>query len=204
MKFSTLNLLLALFAFTFYGNIALSQQEQEEEELSLDGGPLQSQFEYLIEESNNYQQYEVIPKDWMQKFKGSLSDSLSAINSKIEALNSEIASQDETITDLESKLSSTQAELEETQNAMDSMNFVGTVPMKKPFYRVVIWSIIGGLLLLLLIFIFRFNRSNSVTKEVKGRLSEIQEEMELQKKRALEREQKLSRELQDERNKNRK
>ncbi|MFZ6053218.1 tRNA (guanine-N1)-methyltransferase [Halocola ammonii] len=203
MKISKLNFLLPLLTLVFCGNIVLAQDEQEEE-LSLESGPLQNQFEYLIEESNNYQQYEVIPKDWMQTFKASLKDSLAAISTEIKDLNSQIDEQEETISSLETKLKGTEGELAETQNAMDSMNFVGTVPMKKPFYRVVIWSIIGGLLLLLLIFIFRFNRSNSVTKDVKGKLAELQDEMEQQKKRALEREQKLSRELQDERNKNRK
>jgi len=204
MKFSVINSLLAFSFLLFCGSTAFAQQDQDEEELSLDGGPLQSQFEYLIEESNNYQQYEVIPKDWMQTFKGSLSDSLDAINLRFDNLNKQIDSQQQTIEDLESRLGSTKSQLEETQTTMDSMHFVGSVPMKKPIYRVVMWSIIGGLLLLLLVFIFRFNRNNRVTKEMKGRLSEVQEEMDTQKKRSLEREQKLSRELQDERNRNRK
>lgn len=202
MKISSFVKVLLLAAAIF--TINPLQAQDDSEELSLDGGTLDSQMRYLIEKSNNYQQYEVIPKEWMVKMRKNLSDSLTEIQSELSSLNNQISSQQETIDNLEMELSNTRSELEETSAAKDNMNFVGTVPMQKPLYRVVMWSIIGGLLVLLIIFILRFNRNNRSTKGLRSRLSEIQEEMDQQKKRSLEREQKLSRELQDERNKSRK
>jgi hypothetical protein len=63
------------------------------------------------------------------------------------------------------------------------------------------WSIIGALLALLIFFVYKFNNSNVVTKEAKLALSEMEEEFEEHRKVALEREQKVRRQLQDEINK---
>lgn len=63
------------------------------------------------------------------------------------------------------------------------------------------WSIIGGLFVLLLFFIYKFKNSNAVTKQAKKSLEETEEEFEEHRKIALEREQKVRRQLQDEINK---
>ena len=73
--------------------------------------------------------------------------------------------------------------------------------MSKANYNVLMWSIIGGLFALLLFFIFKFKNSNSITRNTKKSLSEIEEEFEQHRKIALEREQKVRRQLQDEINK---
>ena len=73
--------------------------------------------------------------------------------------------------------------------------------MSKAGYNVLMWSIIAGLLILLLFFIFKFKNSNAITRQAKFALAETEEEFEEHRKRALEREQKVMRRLQDELNK---
>jgi hypothetical protein len=73
--------------------------------------------------------------------------------------------------------------------------------MSKTGYNMLMWSVIGALLALLILFIYKFNNSNVVTKEAKLALSEMEEEFEEHRKVALEREQKVRRQLQDEINK---
>ena len=73
--------------------------------------------------------------------------------------------------------------------------------MSKTSYNILLWSIIGGLLAFLLFFIYKFKNSNAVTKQAKLSLAETEEEFEEHRKRALEREQKVMRRLQDEINK---
>jgi len=63
------------------------------------------------------------------------------------------------------------------------------------------WSIIGILLSGLLLFIFRFKNSNTLTRQAKIKLDELELDFEDYKRKALEKEQKLGRQLQDERNK---
>ena len=73
--------------------------------------------------------------------------------------------------------------------------------MSKTNYNVLLWSIIGILLVLLVFFIYKFKNSNSVTREAKKSLVETEEEFEDHRRVALEREQKVRRQLQDEINK---
>jgi hypothetical protein len=53
-------------------------------------------------------------------------------------------------------------------------------------------------------FIYKFRSSNTLTQQAKSALADLEEEYEQHRRRALEREQKISRELHDERNKNKK
>ncbi len=175
---------------------------QNDDKLSLDGGDLDSQVRYLIEESNNYQQYEVIPQSWMVKFRKSVNDSVAAFRSEISSLKSQLKAERATITGLRQELQSTQDTLNETRLAQNEMALIG-MPMQKTSYRLTMWSIIGILILALVIFIIRFKHSNMVTKDARQKLATLEDEFEHHRKRSLEREQKLRRELQDELNKQR-
>ena len=85
----------------------------------------------------------------------------------------------------------------------DSMSFLG-LPVSKGTYNFVLWTIIGALFLTLGLFIYKFRNSNILTQEAKQNLSELEVEYEDHRRRALEREQKISRQLQDEINKQKK
>ena len=75
------------------------------------------------------------------------------------------------------------------------------MPMTKASYNSLLWTIIFGLVALLLFFIFRFKSSNTITVQSKNLLNDTEKEFETYKAKALEREQKVRRELQDELNK---
>lgn len=177
-------------------------QQEEENEASLDSGSLKGQYEYLIDKSNDYQEYKVIKKTWTQKFGKSLNDSIAAF----EEAKSEAAllakSQVEEINSLKSQLQSTQDSLKQVIDEKNSIRLVG-LPMEKPAYKMTMWGIIALLVVMLLIFIFRFKNSNVVAKNAKETLQDVEDEFADFKKRSLEREQKLRRELQDEINKQR-
>ena len=175
---------------------------QDEEKLSLDAGSIDSQFEYVIEESNNYKQYENIPTLWMTKLRSHVADTLQTIHSNVRELQEELQKREEQITALKKDLQSTRDTLALTRTAQDEMAFVG-IGMEKSTYRATMWSIIAVLVLLLLIFIIRFNRSHAITRQSKEALASVQAEFDEHRKRSLEREQKLRRELQDELNKQR-
>jgi hypothetical protein len=74
--------------------------------------------------------------------------------------------------------------------------------MGKTNYNILMWSIIAALLSLLLFFIYKFKNSNALTREAKLKLDEVETEFEEHRRTALEREQKVRRQLQDELNKN--
>ncbi len=83
-------------------------QAQETERLSLDSGNVDSQFEYVIKKSNNYQQYEVIPKAWMEQLRSQVADTLTSMRSEKLALNDELKLRADKIHELSRQLSSTQ------------------------------------------------------------------------------------------------
>jgi uncharacterized damage-inducible protein DinB len=62
------------------------------------------------------------------------------------------------------------------------------------------WGIILVLIIALLIFIYRFKKNHSQTTEARQNLSTTEKEFEAYRAKALEKEQRLGRQLQDERN----
>ncbi|WP_299782598.1 tRNA (guanine-N1)-methyltransferase [uncultured Formosa sp.] len=184
--------------------ITLSAQTNKDEDsnsnLSLNEGTLDTQFEFLIQKSNNYQNYKVVKKAWLQTLKSHTLDSLQAIRKDLVETQIIVDQQSNEIATLKTKLNETQNTLDLTNQEKDSMEFLG-MQLSKTTYNTFIWSIIGGLLICLLFFIYKFRNSNSITKEAKRMLSEIEEEFDEHRKTALEREQKVRRQLQDELNK---
>ncbi|NER13282.1 tRNA (guanine-N1)-methyltransferase [Leptobacterium flavescens] len=175
-------------------------QTDEKTGLSLDSGPIDSQFEYVIKKSGNYQEYEVIKKIWINKLRRNVSDSLGRIKKETNDLLSKIDTQQGEITQLKADLNTTNTNLSQTTKEKESISFFGSL-INKGFYKTIMWGIIAILTLLLLVFIYKFRNSNIVTQEARGSLAELEEEFEQHRRRALEREQKLSRQLQDELNK---
>lgn len=203
MKFSRLiYLLIALLAAQLnYG------QDEETDKLSLDEGPISNQFDYISRKSGNYRadgvRYEVVRETNLYKLRKNVLDSLAATSKKTAELKATIAEHETTIGTLNKKLEETTTNLTAVSEEKDSMSFLGA-QVSKATYNIILWAIIAGLFLLLGIFIYRFRNSNILTQEAKNNLSELELEYEEHRRRALEREQKISRQLQDERNKQKK
>ena len=195
-----------LVVITLVFSQIVSTQTQQEEQLSLDKGPLEDQFEYIFQKSGNFkgtngQKYEAVKYVSLLKLKANTLDSLKTL--KISLKNSEVKvlAQQKEISDLKGQLENTQSTLTATNAEKDNMSLFG-VQMSKGGYNILLWSIIGGLLALTLFFLFRFNSSNSATRAAKLKLKEVEDEFEEHRRVALEREQKVRRQLQDEINKN--
>jgi len=172
--------------------------------LSLDGGSIESQFQYLYKKSGNYnaegKRYEVVRIINLDKLKKNVLDSINAANEKAIELNNTINGQEATISSLNSKLKETTDNLATVSDEKDSMSLLG-VQVSKGTYNFILWTVIIGLLLLFLLFVFKFRRSNILTHQAKSNLAELETEYEDHRRRALEREQRISRQLQDEINK---
>lgn len=194
---------LAVLTFLLSATVFAQTENDDEDKLSLNSGTIDSQFEYVIQRSNNYQDYKVIKKVWLYTLKAHTMDSLNAIQKNLNDTKAVVNTQAKEIDNLKTSLSETQNTLDETNLEKDSMSLFG-IQMSKGGYNVLMWSIIGGLLALLLLFIYKFKNSNVITIEARKALSEIEEEFEEHRKVALEREQKVRRQLQDEINKHKK
>lgn len=195
----TLSLTLISFLFFIVSN-AQQTANNEDDKLSLTEGTVDNQFEYVIQKSNNYQEYKVVKKTWLYALKAHTMDSLKAIRKDLVDTQTVVDSQSTEIAALKTNLAETQSTLADTNEEKDNMALFG-LQMSKNNYNVLMWSIIAALFALLLIFIYKFRNSNSVTKLAKKSLLETEDEFEEHRRTALEREQKVRRQLQDEINK---
>lgn len=192
-------LLLSLFVASFISTNA--QNTDETDQLSLDSGTIDNQFEYVFRKSGNFkgtkgQNYEAVKQTWLLRLKANVLDSLKTTYQELDETKAVVTTQAKEIEDLKLNLSNTKTELNKTIDEKDSIKLFG-MPMTKPNYSLVLWSIVGVLSALLLFFIYKFKNSNSTTKQAKKTLEETEEEFEEHRRNALEREQKVRRQLQD-------
>lgn len=194
------------FSLLFYINVNAQEtptEPEEDDKLSLTEGSIDNQFEYVIQRSNNFQEYKVVKRTWLNELKSHTLDSIKAIQKNLSDTQVVVEAQSNEILELKDKLSTTNTTLTATKDEKDNMSLFG-MQMSKTGYNVLMWSIIACLLALLLFFIYKYRDSNAVTKLSKKSLVEIEEEFEEHRRNALEREQKVRRQLQDELNKQKK
>ncbi len=168
-----------------------------------DTGSVKNQFDFLIDKSYRYKNFKNVDITWLNKLKANVADSLVASKSEILSASNIIRSQSETVDSLKTTLNDSTNTITKLKGEIQSISLLG-IQFKKGTFKTLLFTIIGILTFLLVIFMGKFNRSNNITKETKNNLSEVEEEFEIHRKRALEREQKVMRKLQDELNKQKK
>ncbi|BDW91178.1 MULTISPECIES: tRNA (guanine-N1)-methyltransferase [Flavobacteriaceae] len=185
----------------------LVHAQEEEPPVQEADNTLRGQFEELERKSGNYRangiRYEVIKLSELYETKNNIFDSIDTANKTIKDLSATIDANKSEIEDLNEKLQDTTNKLNNVTEEKDSISFFGAL-ISKGTYNFILWAIIFGLLLLLLFFIYRFRNSNFLTQQAKSALADLEEEYQNHRRRALEREQKISRQLQDELNKQKK
>jgi|UniRef100_UPI0040474B44 hypothetical protein len=191
MKIYTLILSLLL------STVAFSQQTNDSINNSLD-----NQFKKLYKTSNSYQEYKVVLIEKLTTFHANVLDSVKSFNTLLGEKNSLISSQRQTISSLEKEKEETLKTLTATKAKEDSISLFGWM-VQKTLYNTLLFGIILLLLILVSYFVFKFNNSNIITQKAIVDLEDVENEFEIFRKKALEKEQKLRRSLQDEINKNR-
>jgi septal ring factor EnvC (AmiA/AmiB activator) len=161
---------------------------------------IEDEFDNLIESSNNYQGYKVVDYDALIELRDNTKRHVQDLKNELQEEQSTIASQNEEIENLENQLAETQEDLKRVNEEKDAIRFLG-MPFSKGSYMAMMWGIVGVLILALLFFIYKFKNSNATTKEARHRLNETEKEFDAYRAKALEKEQRLGRMLQDEKNK---
>jgi len=184
-------------------SISSQETEQTQEDTSING-----QFDKIYRTSTTYKpagtnkKYKVINLLNYQQLKANVLDSLKKLEKEISKQESLLNSEREQTQKTNQLLTKTQSDLVASNKKENSISLFG-IQLSKMNYNLLLWSIIIIALLLLFYFIFKFFRSNSLTKEAQNNLVDVEQEFEQHRKKSLEREQKLRRELQDEINKSR-
>ena len=188
--------LLPIVMFSFL----LVPQIQAQNKTDSTANSVVKQFETTISKANNYQDYKVIKKQAIRSLQNEVTNEIDRLETKINNLDQIISKRNETIKSLKAEVSSLKTKNSSLENQQEEMKLFGSISLTKTTYRLVLWSIVAVLLLLLLFFMFRFRRSHIINAEIKANLKNLDQEFQNYKHNALEKQQKLGRQLQDAKN----
>lgn len=194
---------IAFFSFVLFSFTLSAQNTPPPAQVpkgSLSSGTLDSQFGYMLSISNSFQDFKVVRKTNLEKFRSNVSDSLNNFKSQISSGNAQLTKQKARIDSLQSGIQTAQNNLEEALNSKDNFSVLG-VPIHKVTYSLIMWGLVIVLASALFFFIYRHRQSHVVTIDTRHALEELRQEFDLHRKKAMEREQKLNRQLVDEMNK---
>lgn len=185
------------FFFLFITYITFSQQDS-----IVESNTLENQFDKIYRTSTSYQTYKVIGRDRFLDLKKNVLDSLQKATKELNEKQKLLIAERNNVKELNTELDKTREELLKTQEKENSISLFGA-QLNKTTYNLILWLIIISLGLALGFFVFKFSRSNVLTKKAQEDLIDVEHEFEMHRKKSLEREQKLRRQLQDEINKQR-
>lgn len=191
----SLTSLLSLLFCVLFAHVSMAKQDAVSQNQTLN-----EQYNTLIEKSETFNEYKVIKKTTLTDFWKVVSDSVREVNkSKREALTT-IATKSAQIEDLNNIILKKEEELAAGEEEKANITVLGS-EISKSFYAVL--SLVIGLALLVVIgFLIAKSRVDSLTaKTSRQNKSILEKEYEEYKKRALDIQVKLNRELQTERNK---
>ncbi len=164
--------------------------------------PLATLFDSIYSISNSYDRYKIIKKIYLQDLKQQSLDSVKNYKQQLAQKDSLLKIEIGNFKNLKAEAEKTQIALKESILKENNITLFGT-SIRKTNYNLVLWLIMLLLLLGLCIFIYKYNNNKHITKKAQNDLTEIEEEFTAFRKKTLEREQKLRRQLQDEINKQR-
>jgi uncharacterized protein HemX len=192
----------SLFFTLFLLFIQYTSFSQENNNVVIEDKTLEGQFDKIYRISTSYQTYKVISKDKFQELKNNVLDSIKASNKDLKEQKVFLKNERDNVAKLNAELNKTKEDLKKAQEKENSISLFG-FQISKVTYNLILWLIIISLALALAFFVFKFSKSNILTKKAKEDLEDVEQEFEVQRKKSLEREQKLRRQLQDEINKQR-
>jgi tetrahydromethanopterin S-methyltransferase subunit B len=154
----------------------------------LDKGTLSEQMKYVQERTLIYENYRAIREDMFQKIKNNSIDSLTKAKNQITGFMELTSNLNVRIDSLNNSLNATKEELKELSRTKNSISVLG-IKLDKAAYNTIMWTIVAGLVALLVIGYLSFKVNRSITLNTKKELKELREEFEeYRKKSRLERE----------------
>jgi len=153
-------------------------------------------FDSVVNTGGNYQEYKVIKKVNLNDFKKNLASRRDSLVSTINGLKSNLNSFEKDIKDIQKENKSLNDELIELKKTKDQISLLG-IDMSKSSYQLTVWGIIFVLILILAFLFIKYRNRNIVTSELQENLSHTNKEFEEYKLRAIEKQQKLGRDLLD-------
>lgn len=180
----------SLFFFTVTTTVAQTSSETTIDE----------KFKELIINSNNFKGYKVVDTEQLTTLQQLTSKRIAELKEEIAASQQAYKNQEAKVADLQDEVDSLKSELNTLTAQKDEIAVMG-LSLSKASYNTAVWSLVGILVLALVLFVVRFKRSHIHTIEARKNLAELEKEFDAYRVKSLEKEQRLGRLLQDEKNK---
>ena len=160
---------------------------------------LQEQFVYLKEQSSTYKDKKIIREVRLNRLWNNVKDSLAQVQQQLTATQGKVDAQGNEIAAINEDLKAQQQAVNDSEHASTHISVLGIDMLKQNFLSF-FWITASILTLLLLGALYQYRNSKRVTSKTQYNLRAIQRELEDFRKKSLEKERKLRRELQTERN----
>ncbi|WP_293305056.1 hypothetical protein [Pedobacter sp. UBA5917] len=189
--------LLFLVAMLFF-NVAFGQVQQDT--LKNTDPSLNGQYEFMLRKSKSLYGARLINPTRLSALWKSVNDTLKKERKQLQQARQEIKSQAGNISNLKGEVNGKESSLANANAAVNEIKFLG-IAFDKGTYNTIVWAIIIVLAIGLAIVIFQSGKLRHEAKYRTELYQEVADEFQAHKVKAKDKEMKLARELQDERNK---
>lgn len=160
---------------------------------------LEEQFRTLKETSNTYQEYKVVRETSLNQFYNNVRDSINTFKQELQEAQNQINEQQQEIEQLKEEVAKWQEAVEQSEYEIAHTQFLG-IDIEKETYNLLVWGIILVLLIILAVAIMKYKSSNKVAVKKRNEYESLDQEFNEFKTRSREKETRLMRDLQTERN----
>ena len=163
-------------------------------------GSLANQFDHLNYISKNNYDFKMVRKTNLDIIRKNVVDTVSKLRKEINTLRSSSSNYTSNTKNLQDSIQTLKDQLAQEKEKTDSFSFLG-INTSKSLYSTVVWTIIAVLAVATFILLFSYRKAKVDTVEFQKTAEQSQEEFAVFRKKAMEKEQLLKRQLQDELNK---
>lgn len=167
-----------------------------------DTSSVKEKFNLIYNTSSSYKEFKVIRKSRFLNLRDQVSDSIKLLNNELELKGEKINTLEQDLNNINKVLLNSIAEKTAAIEMKNSIFFFG-LKLHKSSYKFMNWMIFLLLMGALSFFIYKYKSSYQIILSAKESLQESEEELVKFKKKSMENDQKLRRQLQDEINKQR-
>jgi len=185
---------IAVMCFTL-----LSQNTYAQDSTKVDPS-LQGQYQLMLSKSRSADGNKLINAGRLATFWRNVKDTLNSERKELYNARTKITEQQKSIIDLKELIDGKESALTTSNTKLNEITFLG-ISFSKSNYNTIVWTLIIALSLALAFIVIRSTKLNHEAKYRSNLYNEISSEFQNYKMKTNDKEKKLARELQDERNK---
>jgi len=169
---------------------SLSAQDQPRTPEIMSNGTMEEQLEYIQQRTNIYNNYRAIREDIFLNLKKNTLDSIKAMKEKVSELEKEISGLQTEIESGKVLLAKANKDLDHAVKNRNAILLLG-IPMNKVLYNTIMWSLVSGLLIILVFLSILYLRNQKLKFQLGEEITELQEQFESHRKSTREKIEKM-------------